>query len=85
MPKTKKNLQFYVENFSNFSERLPWKFFVKVLTAHYGFEMENARRGSARLFILGNIRFTAHEPHSREKFVSKIDRIKAIRFIDLID
>ncbi|BBO70984.1 hypothetical protein DSCA_49140 [Desulfosarcina alkanivorans] len=84
MPKTKKNLDFYVKNFSNFSERLPWKYFVKVLTAHYGFEMENSRRGSARLFIQKEIRFTAHEPHGRENFVAKIDRKKAIKFIGLI-
>jgi hypothetical protein len=85
MPKIKKNIDFYVANFSNFSERLPWSFFVKVLTKYYGFEMKNAPRGSARLFIKGNIRFSAHEPHGREKYVSKPDRKRAIFFIDLIE
>jgi hypothetical protein len=84
MPKIKKDLKFYVENFANYSELLPWKFFVKVLTNHYGFEYVN-HKGSVRLFIKGNIRFTAHEPHGREKIVSKIDRMKAIRFINSIE
>ena len=83
MPKVKKDVSYYVDNFDNFSERLPWKYFVKVLTKHYGFEMVK-KSGSVRLFILKNIRFTAHEPHGREKFVSKYDRRKAVGFIQSI-
>jgi hypothetical protein len=83
MPKIKKDLKYYVDNFDNYSERLPWKKFIDVLTKHYGFEMENGD-GSARLFILGQIRFSAHEPHGREKFVSKYDRKKAIKFVNSI-
>lgn len=84
MPKIKKNLEFYAANFSNLNERLPWKYFVKVLTNYHGFEMINARRGSARLFIHGEIRFNAHEPHGREKFVALMDRKKAIKFVGLL-
>lgn len=84
MPKIKKNLEFYVANFSNYSERLPWKFFVKVLTRHYRFEMKNGK-GSARLFIRDHVRFSAHEPHGRESFVSKPDRQRALRAINSIE
>ena len=68
MPKTKNDLDYFVNNFDNLSEKILWKDFVKVLTKHYGFERENAAGGgSSRLFILGDIRFSAHEPHGREK------------------
>ena len=41
--------------------------------------MEN-KRGSCRVFIRENERFTADEPHGKgDKFVSKEDRKKAIR------
>jgi len=83
MPKIKKDLKYYVDNFDNYSERLPWKNFVSVLTKHYGFEMKNGK-GSARLFIKDDIRFSAHEPHGRESFVSKPDRQRAIRAINSI-
>jgi len=71
----KKNKEYYKEKFPDFSERLPWKFFVAVLL-DYGFEMVN-KPGSVRLFVKGEIRFTAHEPHGRESFVSKWDRKRA--------
>ncbi len=71
----KKNREYWKDNFSNFSERLPWDSFVAVLL-DYGFEMVN-KPGSARLFVKGEIRFTAHEPHGRESFVSKWDRQRA--------
>jgi hypothetical protein len=73
---SKKNKEFYEENFSNFSERLPWKDFVAVLR-DFGFEMVN-KRGSKLLFIKGEIRFSADEPHGREPFVSKWDRKRAV-------
>ena len=73
--KSKKKID-YIENLCNFSFRLPWKEFVKILTKHYGCEIVK-KRGSAILFIKGEIRFTAHEPHGREKFVSKLDRKRA--------
>ncbi len=81
MPK-KKDFEFWVDNFCNFSVRLPWKWFVKILKSHYGFEMRTKRRGSGRLFVRGDIRFSAHEPHKREKFVSKPDRQRACGFIN---
>lgn len=39
------------------------------------------KSGSARLFICGEIRVTAHEPHGREKYVSKPDRQRAIKYL----
>ena len=39
------------------------------------------KSGSARLFICGEIRVTAHEPHGREKYVSKKDRERAIKYL----
>lgn len=48
--KIKKDLNFYIEHFKDFSERLPWKYFVKILTDHYGCEIKN-KPGSARLFV----------------------------------
>lgn len=71
----RKNKEYYRENFSDFTERLPWDSFVAVLL-DYGFEMVN-KPGSARLFVKGEIRFNAHEPHKREPFVSKWDRKRA--------
>ena len=71
----KKNKGYYKDKFSDFSEWLPWKYFVSVLL-DYGFEMVN-KPGSVRLFVKGEIRFTAHEPHGREPFVSKWDRKRA--------
>jgi len=38
--------------------------------------------GAARLFIKGQIRFTAHEPHKREPFVSKWDRKRACEALE---
>jgi|APSaa5957512622_1039677.scaffolds.fasta_scaffold30779_2 hypothetical protein len=79
-PKQKKNLAFYVENFCNFSVKLPWKFAVKVLKNHYGCEIES-KRGSARVFIIGKLRATAHEPHGRESYMSKSDRQRMCKHI----
>ncbi len=79
MPR-KKKIEYYIENFANYSVRLPWKFFVKILKSHYGCEMKN-KRGSTRLFIKGEIRVTADEPHGREKYVSKKDRERVIKYL----
>lgn len=78
--KIKKDIKFYTDHFKDFSVKLPWKFFVDILTKHYGCEIIK-KSGSARLFVMGEIRFTAHEPHGREKFVSKDDRKRAIRYL----
>jgi hypothetical protein len=80
MPKVKINLDYYIENFSDYSVKIPWNIFVKILTKHYGCKMKN-KSGSARLFICGEIRVTAHEPHGREKYVSKKDRERAIKYL----
>jgi len=78
MPKKKKGTD-YVKNFCNLNVLLPWGEFVRILKKVYGFEMKS-KPGSARLFIKGEIRFTAHEPHARESYVSKEDRKRACRF-----
>jgi hypothetical protein len=54
--------------------------FVKILTSHYGCEMKN-KSGSTRLFTKGEIRVTADEPHGREKYVSKYDRQRIIKYL----
>lgn len=79
MPK-KKQIDYYIENFKNYSIRMPWDIFVKIMISHYGCEMES-KRGSARVFIKGEIRVTAHEPHGREKFVPKKDRGRIIKYL----
>jgi hypothetical protein len=84
MPK-KRDIGFYIENIRNFSIKIPWDVFVKILTSCYGCEMES-NPGSARVFVKGEIRFTAHAPHGREKFVSKPDRERAIKYlINVVD
>jgi hypothetical protein len=81
MPKKKSKKKIdYIECFCDFSIRLPWKEFVKILVNHYGCEMEN-KPGSKRLFIKGNIRVTADEPHGREKYVSKADRKRVCTYL----
>ena len=77
MSKTKK--KDIIASFRNFSIPLSWKSYKYILTKEYEFEMEN-KRGSCRVFIRENERFTADEPHGKgDKFVSKEDRKKAIR------
>ena len=76
----KKKIKYYIQNFKNYSIKIPWKDFVKIMTSHYGCEVVK-KSGSARLFIRGNIRITAHEPHGREDFVSKLDRQRAIKYL----
>jgi hypothetical protein len=80
MPKVKINLEYYIKHFKDYSVKIPWKIFEKILKNHYGCKM-NKKRGSARLFICGEIRITAHEPHGREKYVSKKDRERAIKYL----
>lgn len=79
MPK-RKNIDYYIQNFKNYSVRLPWNIFVKILRSHYGCEMES-KRGVARVFIKDECRVSAHEPHGREKFVSKKDRERIIKHL----
>jgi len=79
MPK-KRDIDYYRENIRNFSIKIPWDVFVKILTSYYGCEMES-KPGSKRVFIKDEIRVTAHEPHGREKFVSKQDRKRVITYL----
>ena len=79
MPK-RKDIDYYIQNFRNYSVRIPWNIFVKILVSHYGCEMES-KPGSARVFIKDDCRVTAHEPHRREKFVSKKDRARIIKYL----
>ena len=81
MPK-RKRLEHFRDNFENLSIPIPWECFVAVLEKCHGFEMSNSPGGgSARIFIRGEIRFIAHEPHGREDMVSKGDRKRAIEAI----
>jgi hypothetical protein len=74
---TNKKLEYYKNNFTNFSILLPWKEFEDILTKTYSFEMVK-KKGSGRVFVREDERFNADEPHGREPFVSKLDRKKAI-------
>jgi hypothetical protein len=79
MPKfEKKEL---LERLGNFSVPLMWRDFKTMLEKGFGFKMYTGRRGSARAFIKGEVTFTAHEPHGREKWVSRETRKKAIQKI----
>jgi len=85
MPKSKKkgqkkDLDYYIQNFTNYNVRIPWDIFVKILVSYYGCEMES-KPGAARVFIKDGCRVTAHEPHKREKYVSKPDRQRAIKHL----
>ena len=74
----KKDAQYYYENFKDFSVKIPWDCFVRILTEMLEFEKTN-QRGSSRLFEKDDIKFTAHEPHGRgDKYVHKDDRRRAI-------
>lgn len=73
-----KQREAYKNSFRDFSVLLPWKYFVEILTKIYKFDMEN-RSGSSRIFVKDDERFSAHEPHGREPYVSLEDRKKAIR------
>jgi len=78
MPCKKKEAISYFEHFENFSVKIPWDCFVYILTKLIGFEMFS-KKGSVRLFVYDEIRFTAHEPHGRgDDFVSRDDRRRAI-------
>jgi len=81
MGSAQKKARFYYENFENYSIKIRWKYFEYVLINFYGFEELN-KGGSTRLFIRGEVRFTADEPHGREDpFVFKDDRKRAIQAI----
>lgn len=80
MPKVRINLEYYLEHFNDYSVKLPWKIFEKILINHYGCKIKK-KSGSARLFICGDIRVTAHEPHGRDKNVSKQDRQRVIKHL----
>ena len=78
---SKKNkIEYYIQNFKKYNIKIPWKIFVKIMTSHYGCDMVK-KKGSARLFIRGNIRITAHEPHGRDDNVSKLDRQRVIKYL----
>ena len=82
MPK-KSRVEYFKENFGNFSIPIPWDCYVAVLERCYGFEMSNSPGGgSARIFVCEEIRFIAHEPHGRDDMVSKWDRKRAIEAIE---
>lgn len=71
----------YRRDFGKLSVKVPWSYFKDILIKDFGFEMEN-KSGSRRVFVRGDVRFTADEPHGSRRgdfFVSKADRKRAIR------
>jgi len=79
---SKRKLEQWVKDFDKLSVKpLPWKYYVDVLVKVYGFEMYESTGSAARVFSKDNIRFTADEPHGREKSVAKYYRQKAIEAI----
>ncbi len=85
MPCRKKKAQYYLQNFEDFSIKIPWECFEYILTKFFGFEMIK-KSGSVRLFVRGEIRFTADEPHGKgDNYISKYDRQRAIYEIKKLD
>ncbi len=74
----KKEARYFLENFEDFSIKIPWDCFVYILTNFLDFEVIN-KSGSKRLFVNGIIRFSADETHNKgDSYVFKYDRIRAI-------
>jgi len=85
MPCRKKEAQYYLENFEKFSIKIPWDCFKYILINFLGFEMFK-KSGSVRLFMKGEIKFTAHKPHGKgDDYISKYDRQRAICEIKKLD
>ncbi len=81
----KKKREFYRKNFTNLSIKIPWRYFKDILIKDFGFEMQS-KRGSIRVFIREDQRFTVHEPHGKgDPFVSKQARKRAIEVLDALD
>jgi len=76
--------EFYRKNFTNWSIKIPWKYFKDILIKDFGFEMES-KSGSIRVFIREDQRFTTHKPHGKgDPFVSKQARKRAIEVLDAL-
>ena len=77
----KKKALYYLQNFENFSIKIPWDCFEYIMTKLLGFEMTSGS-GSERLFECEGIKFTADEPHGKgDDFIWKDDRKRAINAI----
>jgi hypothetical protein len=83
---SKKRLECYSNNIENLHIKIPWRYFVPVMKKSYGFEVFSGGRtsGATRLFVNGNVRFNADEPHSREATVDRASRMNAIRSIQML-
>jgi hypothetical protein len=83
---SKKTVEFYCENIEKLSIKIPWRYFIHIMKKCFGFEVFSAGKtsGSKRLFINGDIRFNADEPHGRESIVDRTSRINAIRAIQML-
>ena len=80
----KKKREFYRKNFADLSIKIPWKYFKDILIKNFGFEMES-KRGSVRVFVREDQRFTVHKPHGKgNPFVSKWARKRAIEVLDAL-
>ena len=78
----KKKREFYRKNFADLSIKIPWKYFKDILIKNFGFEMES-KRGSVRVFVREDQRFTVHKPHGKgDPFVSKWARKRALGLLD---
>ena len=79
MPRSKQTE--LLERLKSSSIPLLWRDFKRLFENHLGFKVYSKSGGSARAFIKGEVTFTAHEPHGREKTVSKETRRNALRAI----
>lgn len=75
--KSKRQREHAKENIKNLGVKILWEDFVWVLTNEYKARM-GKKSGSVRTFYIeGAHPFNAHEPHGREPWVSKPDRVRA--------
>jgi hypothetical protein len=83
---SKKQAIYFRDHFKELSVKIPWRYYKYVFTKYYHFEMYGDTGSAARLFINGDIRFNAHEPHgSEQEFVYKTCRKNAIRAIEMLE
>lgn len=72
---SKRRYRQYVKDFKNRSAKIPWNYYVKILTNEYGAVQQKTSQsaGSRRTFVIEekNIVFSLDEPHGKELFVDK--------------
>jgi hypothetical protein len=82
----KKEYIIYKEDFTNPSARIPYRYYVKILTEVYGvIEKKRAKTGgAARAFAVDGIRFVIHEPHKSDLPVSKFYHHKVLGILKAV-